>query len=184
MYRNRYSLLSSAFAAVALALSAGPAFAQIYQGYPGPKNGGVGGSYAPAPRYTPGYWTTYYPPFLTAPAPVVPQASALPQEVYTLTSEERNPGAALIDVRVPRASAELWVSGTKTRQHGTLRFFVSDDLKPKTQYDFPITVRWLENGETQKRTRIIPVRPGDHVVVDFTRPAEPVQALLHAAQVK
>jgi uncharacterized protein (TIGR03000 family) len=95
--------------------------------------------------------------------------------VYTLTDAERNRNAAWIDVRVPRAGAEVWVSGEKTRQRGTLRYFVTDALQADRAYRFPIKVRWTEDGETQERTRIVAIHPRDHVTVDFTKPAEVVR---------
>jgi len=75
----------------------------------------------------------------------------------------------LINVEVPN-DAEVWFQGQRTSQTGTHREFESPPLAPGREYQYEITVRWRDDGQTVKQTRRIDVRAGDRVDVIFGRP--------------
>jgi uncharacterized protein (TIGR03000 family) len=53
---------------------------------------------------------------------------------------------------------------------GTRRTFVSPPLDAG-QYTYHFEAQWQENGRAMDQKRDIPVQAGDHITVDFTRPA-------------
>jgi uncharacterized protein (TIGR03000 family) len=78
--------------------------------------------------------------------------------------------AALADVWLPSADAELWVEGQKTKRTGTYRQFVSPPLAPGKKYAYDFRARWLEGGREVTQTRTVYFRAGDQITVDFTAP--------------
>ena len=78
--------------------------------------------------------------------------------------------AALVNVRLPDANAEVWVEGQQTRQRGTWREYISPPLNPDRDYVYDIRARWTENGKEVERTRTVPVQANGVATVDFTAP--------------
>lgn len=80
----------------------------------------------------------------------------------------------LAEVHLPTPDAELWVEGRKTASTGTWRQFLSPPLLPGERYVYEFRTRWYENGREVNRTREVPVRAGERIIVDFTRSASGV----------
>jgi uncharacterized protein (TIGR03000 family) len=78
----------------------------------------------------------------------------------------------LAEVHLPKPDAELWVEGRKTGSTGTWRWFVSPPLVPGDRYAYDFHARWYENGREVVQDRHVSVRPGEPIIVDFTRPAK------------
>ena len=77
----------------------------------------------------------------------------------------------LLDVRVPTPDAEVWVSGAKTAKKGTSRTYISPPLVPGDRYVYEVRAQWYAQGQTTTQTRLVPVRAGDRLSIDFTLPA-------------
>lgn len=67
-------------------------------------------------------------------------------------------------------NAELWFNGTKTKQTGPQREFVSPALVDGKRYAYDITARWDENGKSVELKRTVRVTANTWQTVDFTRP--------------
>jgi uncharacterized protein (TIGR03000 family) len=89
---------------------------------------------------------------------------------YGSSQQTEEKKRVLVDVKVPKADAEIWFEGKKTNQTGTARQFSSPLLTPGRDYTYAIRARWVEDGKEVNRTRRVDVHAGDHVTVDFTRP--------------
>jgi uncharacterized protein (TIGR03000 family) len=75
---------------------------------------------------------------------------------------------AVVDVRVPTSSAEVWVQGVQTRQTGTERRYVSPPLVPGKDYVYTFRARWRDaNGTTQLQQQNVLVQAGSEVRVAF-----------------
>ncbi len=74
----------------------------------------------------------------------------------------------IIDVLTP-ATAEITFEGAKTTQTGSRRLFISPPIKSGQNYIYEIKVKWLESGQEITRTRKLPVRAGQRLMVDLTR---------------
>jgi uncharacterized protein (TIGR03000 family) len=82
-------------------------------------------------------------------------------------------GSAQIIVTVPDANAQVWVEGRLMSAMGKERTFVSPPLQPGITYRYEIRARWGDEQETVERTRRVPIRMGERVQVDFSRPPSP-----------
>jgi uncharacterized protein (TIGR03000 family) len=80
------------------------------------------------------------------------------------------PQAVTLEVKVPNPAAEVFVEGGKTRSVGLDRTFVSPKMEAGTRYTYEVMARWTQDGKEVEQTRRVPVRAGEKVVVDFTRP--------------
>jgi uncharacterized protein (TIGR03000 family) len=87
----------------------------------------------------------------------------------TQTQKPPKDDKAHLLVVVPE-NAELWFNGTKTKQTGKEREFVSPVLKPDKRYSYEVKASWQENGKTVEQVRKIPVQANDWKPVDFTKP--------------
>ncbi len=76
-----------------------------------------------------------------------------------------------LEVRVPTPEAEVWVSGALTARKGVVRTYISPPLVPGDRYAYEVHAQWYEQGQLTDQTRIVPVRAGDRLSVDFTIPA-------------
>jgi uncharacterized protein (TIGR03000 family) len=141
---------------------------------------GYYGSYSPSYgyySYSPSYWGGYYPSYSYVPSYYdsgYPSMTYVPESgsysygaTQPMTSD---PNRASVDIRVPKADAEVFFEGSKTSQTGTDRAFISPPLQPGSNYTYEVQARWFENGKEVTRTRRVPVRAGERVTVDFTRP--------------
>lgn len=67
-------------------------------------------------------------------------------------------------------NAELWFNGTKSKQTGPQREFVSPALTPGKRYSYDIKAQWTENGKTVEQTRTAHVQANTWQTLDFTKP--------------
>jgi uncharacterized protein (TIGR03000 family) len=113
-----------------------------------------------APRYPPPAVTSTSPIGVGSPldVPLVPRALREPPAP--------TPEPAEIEVRVP-AGAEIWFSGEKTKQTGTVRLFRTPPLEPGTRYAYNVKARWTENGKEVERTLHVPITAGGRQSVTF-----------------
>jgi uncharacterized protein (TIGR03000 family) len=129
---------------------------------------GTGYGYAPAYGYAyPGYGYAspgYY--------DVVPSAYAAP--AYTAPTNAQQP--VMMTVMVPKGDAEVFINDTATTTTGTERQFESPALDPGQNYHYTIRAQWMENGKRVEQKREVPVKAGQSVTVDFTKPAREVVA--------
>jgi uncharacterized protein (TIGR03000 family) len=91
-----------------------------------------------------------------------------PQNDPDLATPDPRGVAVTVQVRVPAARAEVWFSGSKTAQTGTVREFVSPPLTPGDAYTYEIRARWVGPDGLIDQTRQVSVRPGQRLVVDFS----------------
>jgi len=88
----------------------------------------------------------------------------------TAYSEAPANGAALLDVKVPFADAEVWVEGVLMNRLGKTRQYQSPPLKAGDRYAYTIRARWKdEDSRVVDQTRTIAIRAGERVKVDFTQ---------------
>jgi uncharacterized protein (TIGR03000 family) len=109
------------------------------------------------PYYSGGYYygPSYYPGYADY---TVPDASSVTQN------------NALVEVRVPRSDATVWLEGAQTQQTGTEREFASPPLEQGKTYTYDVRARWIDkNGAVVDRTQHVPIHSGERVMVDFTR---------------
>jgi uncharacterized protein (TIGR03000 family) len=74
-----------------------------------------------------------------------------------------------VEVRIP-AGAEIVIEGQKTTQTGSRRLFVSPPVAPGQNYTYEMQAKWMENGREVTQSRKVPVRAGQRVMVDLTKP--------------
>jgi uncharacterized protein (TIGR03000 family) len=77
---------------------------------------------------------------------------------------------AHIEVAVPDANAAVWFGDYQTSSRGLTRNFTSPALEPGTSYSYTIKASWDESGQTRTAERVVYVKAGARVVVDFTQP--------------
>lgn len=130
-----------------------------------------GGRYREYYAFGRGYGVADFPP----PLPAIP--SPRPWRTYRMSAAAvpgggavpDQAGRAYIEVRVP-ADAEIWLEGTRTKQVGTARTFVSPPLPPGQNFGYDLRVRWHEKGRSIEEKRTITVRAGQYVVLQFPAP--------------
>lgn len=149
---------------------------------------GYGGLYGGYPRYWGGYpwglnnWSFAvpysYPVAYSAPGtaaivgsaiPVIPADSPPPADPPQAQQPQLPANVVYIEVAVP-ADAQVWLGPTPSDQAGPVRTFVSPPLEAGYDYSYTIRARWTENGIPVTRERKVPVRPGDRLSIDLTRP--------------
>jgi uncharacterized protein (TIGR03000 family) len=81
-------------------------------------------------------------------------------------------------------NADLWFNGTKTKQSGPQREFVSPELDPEKRYNYEVKVRWKENGKEVEQVRQVHVKANDWMTVDFTKPEQAPKAAPSAKEQK
>jgi len=74
-----------------------------------------------------------------------------------------------VDVRLPRADAELWVNKTKTATAGAERTFETPELTDGREFRYEVEARWVRNGVAMTAARSVVVAGGRSVSVDFTQ---------------
>ena len=87
-----------------------------------------------------------------------------------------DPTCVRMAVKLPEPAAEVWVDQKPTTLVGAERIFESPPLAGAEPVKYDLVARWLANGEPRAESREVTARPGQLVVVDFTRPAEQKQA--------
>jgi uncharacterized protein (TIGR03000 family) len=76
-------------------------------------------------------------------------------------------GQAMIEVRVPVASAEVFFEGINTRQQGEKRVFLSPKLQTGVTYHYKVTAKWRDGDQVVERDRSVACRAGETAVVEF-----------------
>jgi uncharacterized protein (TIGR03000 family) len=119
--------------------------------YPGP---------VPGPVYRHEYSSVLPPQRLrpTAPPPAPP--------IHPHLTSSPGGNVAYLAVQVP-ADAEVWLEGTKTRQSGASRLFVSPPLQAGGHYAYSVRARWTEDGRETEQTQEVVIRPGERASVRF-----------------
>jgi uncharacterized protein (TIGR03000 family) len=111
------------------------------------------------PYYDAGYYygPSYYPDLRDYSVPDTSSSSGVTQT------------NAMVDVRLPKSDATVWLEGVKTQQTGTERSFVSPTLAAGKTYSYEVHARWTDdNGAVVDRIKTVPVHSGERVMVDFT----------------
>jgi len=110
-------------------------------------------------------WSASVPPRARAALyPAIPEPS---REVIQAALEEGSKDRALINLRVPAASAQVYLDGVLTKQTGLVRTFVTPRLNPGGLYSFVVEVVWQDaNGHNQRVRRQLDVRAGKTSVLD------------------
>ncbi len=76
---------------------------------------------------------------------------------------------AHIEVIVPTGEAQVWFDDHATTQRGTTRRFDTPALQAGSTYSYTVRAAWPENGEMKTAERVVNIKAGGSVVVDFTR---------------
>jgi uncharacterized protein (TIGR03000 family) len=78
---------------------------------------------------------------------------------------------AIIEVKLPDSSADVWFEGVRTGHTGAVRQFRSPALVIGRSYTYHVVALWGEGATATKQERQVSVRAGDRLSVDFTAPA-------------
>jgi uncharacterized protein (TIGR03000 family) len=98
------------------------------------------------------------------PAPEQP-APEQPNPLAVLAVPQGEP-IARFTIEVP-ADAEVFLEGTRTKQTGASRTFVSPPLAAGKQYVYEVRARWTENGQVVEQSRNLIVSAGARLVIRF-----------------
>jgi uncharacterized protein (TIGR03000 family) len=130
--------------------------------------------YNPPPAYSQPDATTPAQPAPSGPQPsiqefrngkaVTPAPAAPTQEKTTSPTDK----PARIEISLP-ADADLWFDGTKTRQTGSARQFVTPPLATGQEYSYEVMATWKDKGQAVTETRRVTVRAGDRTTVSFAK---------------
>jgi uncharacterized protein (TIGR03000 family) len=77
---------------------------------------------------------------------------------------------AVIEVKLPDSSADVWFQGERTSRTGPVRVFRTPPLVLGRSYTYDVLALWGEGSASTKELRKVPVRAGDRLTVDFTAP--------------
>jgi uncharacterized protein (TIGR03000 family) len=138
---------------------------------------------------SPGFVYGWVGPFPASPRPKHPTVNSWAQPGADLstghpgndekTKNPSNPGGGdakksvgfmTLSVKVPDPSAELLVNGVTTSQTGTERTFSSPELESGKEFQYEVTVRWLERGAINVQKKLVVGSSGDVIPLDFTVP--------------
>jgi uncharacterized protein (TIGR03000 family) len=75
---------------------------------------------------------------------------------------------AHIIVRLDTGDAKVWFDDHATKQRGMNRMFDTPALEQGV-HTYHVRAKWKENGQDMDETRVVRVRPGQSVTVDFTQ---------------
>jgi uncharacterized protein (TIGR03000 family) len=186
-------------AAAALLLAASPAQAQhrgyyggvyqhgFYAGYHGyyPPHYGIY-HYGPVyyPRYVAPYWgynlsyapRYYVPSYYSYGYPALGYQALYPSTssaaLATAPTAPAGPDQVTqFEVRVP-ANAEVWFSGEKETEIGTVRILNSPLLPSGMVYFYDVRARWMEDGRVMDQTQRVVFHAGERVTVSFAGKAQ------------
>jgi uncharacterized protein (TIGR03000 family) len=134
--------------------------------------GSSGGSYYYAPADVYPVDPSLVPPAgAVPPAGIVPPAGAVPPAGTvpgTPTSINRADG--LLAVNVPD-DAKIFVNGQPTTSTGSLRQYISRDLKNGFNYSYEVRAEAIRDGKTVEQLKTVNVRAGETATVNFDFPA-------------
>src|SRR5262249_13133301 len=78
---------------------------------------------------------------------------------------------AYLRLLVPQEDAKVLFDDHLTKQKGTKRFFVTPPLDAGRPFSYTLTVKWWPNNYTEViRTRVVEVKAGTEIEVDFRKP--------------
>lgn len=78
-----------------------------------------------------------------------------------------------LKITMPHAKANLTIQGVATRQTGIERTFVSPPLETGREYEYKLVAVWEPNNYTKiTRAKLVKVKGGDNLEVDFRKPDE------------
>jgi uncharacterized protein (TIGR03000 family) len=100
------------------------------------------------------------PPAVTGPPPLI-----LPPPAVTLA----RPCALEVEVRLPCSDARLYIDGAESNTAGTVRHFRTPELGTAQEFGYDLRAEWTAEGLTTTHAKRVLGRPGEKVVVDFTR---------------
>jgi uncharacterized protein (TIGR03000 family) len=72
-----------------------------------------------------------------------------------------------LDVFVPDPNAVVWFDGQQTASQGMTRYFDSPPLPPGREFTYTIKAAWTDRGQSVVQERVVTVRAGSRIVVDF-----------------
>src|SRR5262249_55373084 len=130
--------------------------------------------YNPPPAYSQLDATTPAQPAPSGPQPSIQEfrngkavtpAPAAPTQEKTASPTDK---PARIEISLP-ADADLWFDGTKTRQTGSARQFVTPPLAAGQEYSYEVMATWKDKGQAVTETRRVTVRAGDRTTVSFAK---------------
>ncbi len=104
-------------------------------------------------------------PVGTGPSPATGPTSAIAGSIPSPPTMS----TARITVRLP-ADAELWFETVKTLKTGTERVFTTPAVRSGGHYGYWVTARWLQDGRTVTRERMVRFEAGGDVVVNLDEP--------------
>lgn len=129
------------------------------------------GNYPGSHGFIPGYG--YYPgdlkgnyPWIDGPPIRGKTTYRVPAPETVIPSEALPADCAILRVRMPE-NGELFISGYRTQQRGTVRLYSTPALDADREQWYELQATWTENGTKRERTEIVRVHPGDRVTVDF-----------------
>jgi uncharacterized protein (TIGR03000 family) len=178
----RKAILIIVLSAMTVAATANDVFAQRWGNYRGWGSRGVGygnyyGNYYYGNNY---YGRNYYGGYYTPSYYGIPYTYgrqyyyANPIVSIPVTTEVRSyyepltaPQTAMVVVLVPQPDALVWFNGAATMQQGMERTFSTPPLDPSVSNTYTVRARWMENGQSVERDRVINVQPGQSVTVRF-----------------
>jgi uncharacterized protein (TIGR03000 family) len=149
-------------------------YAGFYWGYPSY----WGSPYAPYPpyseyAYSPShylYTPDYETPAAYSSSPESRISAYPPETVLEDPTPPKN--AARVIIRVP-AEAQVWFDQTATKQTGAVREFVTPELAAGREFTYSVRAKWQDGGKTKEQTRLVHVKRGSVVMVDFTNRWQP-----------
>jgi len=86
---------------------------------------------------------------------------------YSPSSTNNGASPATIQIRVPRADAQVWLDDYLTRQTGEVRTFETPALSTNSDATYMVRIRWNDNGKPMTETRQIQVRGGKQAELDL-----------------
>jgi uncharacterized protein (TIGR03000 family) len=92
------------------------------------------------------------------PSPVLPPAPVLDR-----------PAALVVEVRLPRADARLFIDGQECQGTGTVRHFKTPAVTSMQPLSYELRAEWNVEGYGTTHAMRLTGRAGDTVVADFTR---------------
>ncbi|HZT82359.1 MAG TPA: TIGR03000 domain-containing protein [Gemmataceae bacterium] len=101
-----------------------------------------------------------------------PSNYAYPRDQLRRLNPEENPTLAVVLVRLPLPTAEVYINDQKVGGRGPTRRYVTPPLDKAKTYHYDVTVRWIQDGRFVSQTKRVPIRAGARETVDFGRPRQ------------
>jgi uncharacterized protein (TIGR03000 family) len=130
--------------------------------------GGGDSMFFDLPPIYPGWVHGAYVP-LAGPAALPPEMVAPPAVLPPPALALDKPTALEIEVRLPRADARLYIDWAESKGSGTVRHFRTPEVGTVQTYGYDLRAEWTVDGLTTTHAKRLIGRPGEKVVVDFTR---------------